>query len=291
MSQQSPLEIQVVGPSLDEIREVLGIVGNVSAGSEVALPEGTKLQIGDVSKSSGFDVTTVILTASDLRCRERRQRAADGVAQGASVQERAETGSGHHPHRREGNPGASGRLNAMSADGVFVYHPLGPKTPLFELWREASKQRPREQPAVSPELLKRYRSHVVRAATRRGVVPSRARRRTGGNSCNCSARSSRLSSGGSVPRRTVLDIPVTFPTLALFDARVAEAGQQRGIFVTSRVLDVIELFARTMSLCARLNGLATPVLCALEFRHRRICCLRGCLCRTAGWRALPSVSC
>ena len=63
MSQQSPLEIQVVGPSLDEIREVLGIVGNVSAGSEVALPEGTTLQIGDVSKSSGFDVTTVILTA------------------------------------------------------------------------------------------------------------------------------------------------------------------------------------------------------------------------------------
>jgi hypothetical protein len=63
MSQQSPLEIQVVGPSLDEIREVLGIVGSMSAGCAVALPEGTTLQIEDVSKSSGFDVTTVILTA------------------------------------------------------------------------------------------------------------------------------------------------------------------------------------------------------------------------------------
>jgi hypothetical protein len=67
---------------------------------------------------------------------------------------------------------------------------------------------------------------------------------------------------GAPPDRT--EIPVTFPTLALFGARVAEVGQQRGIFVTSRVLVIIELFARTMSLCARLNGLASPVLCALE---------------------------
>jgi hypothetical protein len=63
MSQPSPLEIQVIGASLDEIREVLGISGSVSAGSEVALPQGATLKVGEVSKSSGFDVTTVILTA------------------------------------------------------------------------------------------------------------------------------------------------------------------------------------------------------------------------------------
>ena len=63
MSQQSPLEIQLIGPSLDEIREVLGIDGSVAAGFAVPLPEGATLQVEDVSKSSGFDVTTVILTA------------------------------------------------------------------------------------------------------------------------------------------------------------------------------------------------------------------------------------
>lgn len=63
MSQTSPLEMKVIGASLDEIREVLGISGSVNVGSEVPLPEGTTLKIEDVSKSSGFDATTVILTA------------------------------------------------------------------------------------------------------------------------------------------------------------------------------------------------------------------------------------
>jgi hypothetical protein len=151
----------------------------------------------------------------------------------------------------------------MSAEGVFVYHPLGPKTPLFELWREASKQRLREQPTVSPELLKRYRSHV--AARLRGSASFPADLTEDGRELVQMFRAffpAFLERIGAPPDR--MDIPVTFPTLALFDARVAEAGQQRGIFVTSQVLDVIELFARTMSLCARLNGLASPVLCALE---------------------------
>ena len=151
----------------------------------------------------------------------------------------------------------------MSADGVFVYHPLGPKTPLFELWREASKQRQRRQPTVSPELLKRYRSHV--AARLRGATSPSGDLKEDRRKLVQLFRAFFpvfLERIGAPPDRT--DIPVTFPTLALFDARVAEVGQQRGIFVTSRVLDVIELFAHTMSLCARLNGLASPVLCARE---------------------------
>ena len=150
----------------------------------------------------------------------------------------------------------------MSADGVFVYHPLGLTTPLFELWREASKQPPRAQPAVSPELLKRHRSHV--AARLRGAPSFPGDQTEDSRELVQLFRAffpAFLEQIGAPPDRA--DIPVTFPTLALFDARVAEVAQQRGIFVTSRVLDMIELFARTMSLCARLNGLAIPVLCAL----------------------------
>jgi hypothetical protein len=57
------LEIQVVGASLEEIKETLDLSENIRAGTEIPLPEGATLKIDDVSKSSGFDATTVILTA------------------------------------------------------------------------------------------------------------------------------------------------------------------------------------------------------------------------------------
>ncbi len=63
MTAQPELEIQVIGPSLDEIRETLDLTGNLAVGSQVPLPEGATLRVDDVSKSSGFDVTTVIVTA------------------------------------------------------------------------------------------------------------------------------------------------------------------------------------------------------------------------------------
>jgi hypothetical protein len=63
MTAQPELEIQVIGPSLDEIRETLDLTGNLAVGSQVPLPEGATLKVDDVSKSSGFDVTTVIVTA------------------------------------------------------------------------------------------------------------------------------------------------------------------------------------------------------------------------------------
>ena len=59
-----PLDVQIIGPSLDEIRELLGVKAELRAGAEVPLPEGAKLQVQDVSKSSGFDATTVLLTAA-----------------------------------------------------------------------------------------------------------------------------------------------------------------------------------------------------------------------------------
>jgi hypothetical protein len=63
MGKEQKGEIEVTGTSIDDIRETLGIVGAMKPGSVTTLPEGTKLQISDVSKSSGFALTTVIVTA------------------------------------------------------------------------------------------------------------------------------------------------------------------------------------------------------------------------------------
>jgi hypothetical protein len=147
----------------------------------------------------------------------------------------------------------------MSAQGIFVYHPLGPKAPLFELWREAIAQRGQASPVVPPELLKHYRAHLA-ARPRGGVsVPDEIKEHHGRLAQDFRAFFPVfLERIGAPPDRA--RIPVSFPALALFDARAAEVGEQRGIFVSSRALEVIGLFARTMSLCARLNGLATPVL-------------------------------
>jgi len=57
---------------------------------------------------------------------------------------------------------------------------------------------------------------------------------------------------------------VHFPSIRFFDARAVERGDERATFVTSRVVDAVELFARTMSMCARLNGLAMGELLAAE---------------------------
>jgi hypothetical protein len=57
---------------------------------------------------------------------------------------------------------------------------------------------------------------------------------------------------------------IYFPSVAFFDARAVERGEERATFITSRVLDAVEIFARTMSVCAQLNGLAISELLALE---------------------------
>jgi hypothetical protein len=41
---------------------VLNVSGNLSEGLEASLAHGTKLKVSEISKSSGFDATTVILT-------------------------------------------------------------------------------------------------------------------------------------------------------------------------------------------------------------------------------------
>ena len=57
------MDVQIYGASLDDIRELLGTSGDLRPGSAVPLTGGAVLDVQDVSKSSGFDATTVIVTA------------------------------------------------------------------------------------------------------------------------------------------------------------------------------------------------------------------------------------
>ncbi len=58
----SPLELQVIGATIEEIREALGLEGDVAEGATLPLGDGAILTVDDLSKSSGFDATTVVLT-------------------------------------------------------------------------------------------------------------------------------------------------------------------------------------------------------------------------------------
>jgi len=62
MSELQMHEVEIVAPSMDALKEVLDISGDLNEGLETSLAEGTKLTVSDISKSSGFDATTVILT-------------------------------------------------------------------------------------------------------------------------------------------------------------------------------------------------------------------------------------
>jgi hypothetical protein len=61
-SEVTPLELQVIGATIEDIREALGLEGDVAEGAKLPLGDGATLTVDDLSKSSGFDVTTVVLT-------------------------------------------------------------------------------------------------------------------------------------------------------------------------------------------------------------------------------------
>ena len=153
----------------------------------------------------------------------------------------------------------------MSSEGTFVYHPLGPDTPLFALWQEAIGQRRREDATVPPDVMRRYRSHLSAQLRNAKHAPLPDRLEDDQRELVRQFRAffpMFLKRIGAPDR--VAQIPVSFPKLDFFDARATEADNKRAIFVSSRALDLIELFARTMSLCARLNGLAIPILCQAQ---------------------------
>ena len=55
-------EIEIIASSMDAIKDVLDVSDEVSEGAKTGLAHGATLTVTDVSKSSGFDATTVILT-------------------------------------------------------------------------------------------------------------------------------------------------------------------------------------------------------------------------------------
>jgi len=62
MADHKTHEVEIIAPSLDALKEVLDISGDLGEGLETSLVDGTKLKVSEISKSSGFDATTVILT-------------------------------------------------------------------------------------------------------------------------------------------------------------------------------------------------------------------------------------
>jgi len=62
MSEERTHEVEIIAPSLEALKEVLDISGDLKEGLETSLAGGAKLQVSEISKSSGFDATTVILT-------------------------------------------------------------------------------------------------------------------------------------------------------------------------------------------------------------------------------------
>src|SRR5262249_11409925 len=60
----------------------------------------------------------------------------------------------------------------------------------------------------------------------------------------------------------LMSVKLVFPDLDLFDARCLEVDHTPAVFLTSRVLELARCFARTVSLCARLNDLAAPSVLA-----------------------------
>jgi len=154
-----------------------------------------------------------------------------------------------------------------SGSGTFVYHPLLPGSPLSELWLASRGRVAAELGVPSESVARRYRVHLG----------ARLRRAPGGEAVTLPDRLDEddrplvrefraffpafLERCGAPPE---VDWSVHFPSVGFFDARAFERGGERATFVTSRVLDAVEMFARTMSMCARLSGLALGELLAAE---------------------------
>jgi hypothetical protein len=55
--------VEIVGPSIEQIRELLGVTGELSIGTEVELEAPVTLRPTAISKSSGFSETELVVQA------------------------------------------------------------------------------------------------------------------------------------------------------------------------------------------------------------------------------------
>jgi len=150
--------------------------------------------------------------------------------------------------------------------GVFIYHPLHKNTPMYALYAGAtgSGAAAPETHALSADdrarLHKRYRLHMRDVLEKKGLQPDAVFGREMREDRRALVTRFRAFFPALLGKTTLTgkaaEVGVFFPAIDCFDSRCLEiAGHGEAVFITSRTLDVIELFANTLSMCARLNGL------------------------------------
>lgn len=150
---------------------------------------------------------------------------------------------------------------------MYAHNPLNAHAAAYA--RFVAARDAAEQPARDTELagraLRRYGTHALRLYRARGLEPpEQAVAEDDRDLVAVFRRFLPQLVEGSPLAGAVAGIPVIFPRTVVPDARADAAGDQPVVYVSAGTLDVIELFARTVSRCARLNELALPVLRELE---------------------------
>jgi tetratricopeptide (TPR) repeat protein len=150
---------------------------------------------------------------------------------------------------------------------VYVHNPLNAHTAMYA--RFVAARDGTDPPPCDADLpgraLARYRTHALRLYRARGLEPPDAA--PGEDDRALASTFRRFLPGlveGSPLAGAVAGVPVIFPRTVVPDARADSVDDQPVVYVSGGTLDVIELFARTVSRCARLNELALPVLRELE---------------------------
>jgi len=146
---------------------------------------------------------------------------------------------------------------------MYVHNPLGGGA-LFDL-HTASLDREAIAPVRDEAALRRYRTHAVRLTKVRGLrVPPAL---LGEDDRDLVARFRRFYP--ALVERTALRhwigrVPVVFPAAGVSDARADSVDGRPVTYVSSGKLDAIELVARTVALCTRLNELAVDDFIRLD---------------------------
>ena len=160
-----------------------------------------------------------------------------------------------------------------SDGGVFIYHPLNPQNSLFSIYESAQRQASELAHALSKDdesrLLKRYRLHMGDVLLRRGSKSSSSLDSDFRHDSRDLVHRFRKFFPALLEKTTLTDhaakVAVFFPVLDCFDNRCIEIkGHNEAIFITSRTLDAVELFADTLSMCVRLNGLELAAMLGME---------------------------
>lgn len=167
----------------------------------------------------------------------------------------------------------------MSSSLVNIYNPLGSHLPAYAdycTWRSqwgrraplrwlgidaASKAR-NAGGADTSELLRRYQPHLE---ARKSALGEAARIALPDVLTEDDSEFARRARSYLAHVCAMAELPspaqvlhILLPKVELFDARCLDINGTPSVFITSQAVELVRSFARTVSLCARLNMLATP---------------------------------